>query len=443
MNRRRPRKSSSDETRCPSSRLVELTTALLDGLSADAARHEVGATIEALQERAAASTAPVPLELGDALKAAYAGFLRSPHVRLGNDARRAAWTQTPLIDAALRCANDAFSNEAMLVSCVRQRLTAVSSEQARAFATVDECDGQRLLAELCVRTVFLLDTIERLPPLVRTMDDPLRSPAWLHTRRELSAHEFDELRGAAGDRRRSWHNFGLLTVEPCAREGDACKLEIRPLFRSSAARWLDDADHHHARRPALVFPPGTRFAVSSIDGGGESETVIRLVERSHLAARMAGQCPIPALDGRALYHYTLGRYLPSIMDDQEIGVAAALPGADAPAVWLTTHTDWEPSAVKSVVEAGVRRELSRSELAASSGGLFRIRVDPRHGALTWPQFAACSSTPPAVVERLDASGRERGANPDEWYCCPEAVPMAAWLGVEMDHPELGWIALDM
>ncbi|KIG15810.1 hypothetical protein DB30_05228 [Enhygromyxa salina] len=436
------------ETRCASIRLVELMAPLVAGLTAGAPCLDFAGLLATLRERASATRASAPLELGPELRAAYAELRRVPHLLIGSDERLGLWgsAYAPALDALMRAAADEATASATIVARVCELLP--RTHAVGALDEPDELPRRRLFAELCVHTIFTLAALEALPRLTRTVDDPERSPAWLYARCELSAVVLASLHAAAGAAERSWYAFGLLAVErelpelPKRGAVPPCRLEIRPLFRSSAARWLD-ADHEDIAPRSLVFPSGTRFAVLSVEEDAEGVVVVRLAERSHLAARLAERLPIPELDGQPLYHYTLGRSLPGIIDDGEIGVAAALPGTNAPSVWLTTHADWEPSAVKSVTEGDLRRELGREELAKLGEGLFRIRVDPRNRALSWPCFAELCSVSPMLVERLDTRGRERGADPSEWFCCPEAVPAAFWLGIEMYQPELGWVELDM
>ena len=45
--------------------------------------------------------------------------------------------------------------------------------------------------------------------------------------------------------------------------------------------------------------------------------------------------------------------------------------------------------------------------------------------------------PDAVVEHLERTARERGAEPEDWWCCPGAIPRSRWRSVEHWHPARG------
>jgi len=320
----------------------------------------------------------------------------------------------------------------------------------------------RLTAELFVHAGTALLALERQPPLRRRPGDAERSPPWLYAIHRSSPPALERLRTLAAEPGRTCFDLGLIRGsatmpdEPQPQHQPqpqpqhlCCELQIRPLFRSSAGRWIDDqVDGGSEFGPALWFAPGVRFTVLEVlDPGPRGRPLVRLAEHSRLGAHWAGtrdpQAQAKARERPPLYHYTLGRALPGIVDDGEIGVAEALPGTQAPAVWLTTREDWEPSIVKSVVEDGARRELTIDELREHCGGLFRVRVDAQVGALSWARFAQMAEVDPSLVDALDASGRARGADPRHWFCCPWSVPRASWRGIEIHQPERGWVALEL
>ena len=180
--------------------------------------------------------------------------------------------------------------------------------------------------------------------------------------------------------------------------------------------------------------------------GGTARTLVRLSElsRSAAALREGASLPSPRVAPRApIYHYTLGLALPGIVDDGEIGVALPPPGVETPVVWLSTRDDWEPSAVKSVVEDGRRRELEVAELAERCRGLFRIAVDPELPLLSFSQWVRWAEVPADVAEVLEQRGRERGADPEQWVCCPLPIERAHWRSLELRHPELGWVPVEL
>jgi hypothetical protein len=266
-----------------------------------------------------------------------------------------------------------------------------------------------------------------------------------------------DLRWAATERG-VWRDPGFLCTSPraalCRRYGRAEHphvLEIRPLFRSSAGRWLDGTvDDVVSHEPVVAFPPGTPFEVHEVveapsRDGEPPRITARLVELSPRAgverARAGHPRPARAPD-QPLYHYTFGRAIAGIVEDGEIGVAEALPGTDAPVVWLSTRTSFEPSIARSVIEGGRRRELAADELAERGQGLVRIAVDPSNGVMPWRELVAWAEVPAAVAENLEHVSRERGSDPGQWWCSTTAIPRARWRSVELFDSAQGWVPVE-
>lgn len=312
----------------------------------------------------------------------------------------------------------------------------------------------RLLGELLVHALMAGHALGRQRPLVRDGEQPDR----LYRACVLPESALADLRWAAGERG-AWRDPGLLSTSPRAAQ---CRwygrgehphaLEIRPLLRSSAARWIDGTvDDVASHEPVLLFPPGTPFEVIEVvetpsRDDGPPRVTARLAELSPragaLQARGGRRRPSRGPAG-PLYHYTLGRVMPAIVGDGELGVAEALPGTDAPVVWLSTRASFEPSVVRSVLEDGRRRELGAAELAERGQGLFRIEVDPAVGVMSWRELVAWAEVPAAVVEHLERDARERGADPDDWWCCPTAIPRSRWRSIEVADSDQGWAPVEL
>jgi hypothetical protein len=329
-----------------------------------------------------------------------------------------------------------------------QRLRAALSGLLR----LDDPRLPRLLGELLVHALMAAHALGRQRPLVRDGTQPDR----LYRACVLPEAALADLRWAAGEHG-VWRDPGLASCSPRAaqcrwfgRAHHPHALEIRPLFRSSAGRWLDGTvDDVVSHEPVVMFPPGTPFEVVEVvetsRDGGPPRITARLVELSP----RAGASHTPGGPRRAsrapagpLYHYTFGRALPGIAEDGEIGVAEALPGTDAPVVWLSTRASFEPSVARYVLEDGRRRELGPAELAARGQGLFRIEVDPAIEAMPWRELLAWAEVPDAVARQLEQEARERGADPDDWWCSPTAVPRSRWAAIELWHPRHGWVPVE-
>jgi hypothetical protein len=312
----------------------------------------------------------------------------------------------------------------------------------------------RLLGEQLVHALMATRALGRQRPYERDGEQPDR----LFRVCALPEAALADLRwAAAGEGGGVWRDPGLLSTSPreaqsrwFGRAEHPHMLEVRPLFRSSAGRWLDGAvEDVQSHERQVLFPPGTPFEVVEVveaprREGGPPRVTARLVELSPrvgaLRSREGRRAPARAV-ARPLYHYTVGRALLGIVDDGEIGVAA-LPGTDAPVVWLSTRASFEPSVVASVIEDGRRRELSVDELAERGQGLFRIEVDPAVEPMPWREYVAWAEVPDEAVSHLERIARERGADPDDWYCCATAVPRSRWKGLELAHPLQGWIPVE-
>jgi hypothetical protein len=312
----------------------------------------------------------------------------------------------------------------------------------------------RVLGELLVHALMAVHALERQRPLVRDGEQPDR----LYRACVLPEAALADLRWAAGEGG-VWRDPGLLSTSPGAaqcrwygRAEHPHALELRPLLRSSAGRWIDGTvDDVTSHEPVVLFPPGTPFEVVEVvetpsHDDGPPTVLARLRELSPRAgASYAGtgrrrRSPGPA---KPLYHYTFGRTIPGIASDAEIGVAEALPGTRAPVVWLSTRASFEPSIVRCVLEAGRRRELGPTELAARGQGLVRIEVDPAVGVMPWRELVAWAEVPRDIVEQLEREARARGSDPDDWWCCPTAIPRSRWRSIELERPDQGWVAVEL
>lgn len=147
--------------------------------------------------------------------------------------------------------------------------------------------------------------------------------------------------------------------------------------------------------------------------------------------------PIP------VYHYTTGdRFLRIIASHAILPATAHVNPPEIPAVWLSSAPVWEPSATKGVIENGVRRQASLTELIVLCGGLVRIEIDPAAVCCLEPgTFRDVLRIPPDVHARLLAAGLEMGANPADWRAIAGAIPLTAfrWVEFSVEADPLKWI----
>ena len=129
-----------------------------------------------------------------------------------------------------------------------------------------------------------------------------------------------------------------------------------------------------------------------------------------------------------IYHYTTGdRFLRIINDRAILPATAHVTPPEIPAVGLSSSPIWEHSATKGVIENGVRRQASLTELVDLCGCLVRIEIDPDRVHLLGPSaFRDALRIPEGVHQRLLAAGIEMGADPADWRAVAGPVPLTAF-----------------
>jgi hypothetical protein len=135
-----------------------------------------------------------------------------------------------------------------------------------------------------------------------------------------------------------------------------------------------------------------------------------------------------------LYHYTIGYHLPSIVGEGLLRANARHRTSVISVLWLSTHPQWEPSAVKTIDDDGQKRIIGRDCLVTRGRGVFRFEVEPVQRLYSWEEYVQLSRIDPAFAEHLDVSGREGGADPAQWKVCLEDVPREQWRAIEIFEP---------
>ena len=134
-----------------------------------------------------------------------------------------------------------------------------------------------------------------------------------------------------------------------------------------------------------------------------------------------------------VYHYTTGDRLLGILAAGEIRPSTAhVVPPEIPAVWLSRAGVWEHSATKGVIENGIRRQASLPELVFTCGCLARIEIDPtRVEPIPGTLLQSALRIPDPVFRRLLDAGAAMGADPGDWLAVASAVPLEAFLRVEI------------
>lgn len=132
-----------------------------------------------------------------------------------------------------------------------------------------------------------------------------------------------------------------------------------------------------------------------------------------------------------MWHYTVQSCLRQILAVQEIRPATAFVSAtETPAVWFSTHPDWEPTATKFWQNRdGSLRSLSFWEMAERDRPA-RIGPTEQLLLLNWEQFKAQSGIAPSAARKLERAGLKMGSNPYQWFAYLGPVSAQFWGAVE-------------
>jgi hypothetical protein len=136
---------------------------------------------------------------------------------------------------------------------------------------------------------------------------------------------------------------------------------------------------------------------------------------------------------RALrWHYTIGLHFRSISNDGAIVPATAhVDPPERPIVWFSANQDWEPTAAKGIVVAGVRRTATFEETYQVGGGLVRIGVTPSVAKYDWHTLQRRGRIPRAVATGLVRAANDMGADPAEWFGTFAPVSRDRWSAVDV------------
>ena len=117
----------------------------------------------------------------------------------------------------------------------------------------------------------------------------------------------------------------------------------------------------------------------------------------------------------ALFHYTAGwEKIVSILTTKVIFKEFKFYEGEATCVWLSSNPVWENTVMK--VKGGVQKHAEKL-------GAFRIKLKDSLPLLTWNEFVEKSGERKEICRGLEMVGIEQGANPKEWYCSLDHIPM--------------------
>ena len=111
--------------------------------------------------------------------------------------------------------------------------------------------------------------------------------------------------------------------------------------------------------------------------------------------------------------------------------------SEAPAVWFSKRSTWEPTATKGKMDNGVRRNATLAEMMRK-GPLVRIGVE-RDGLYTWLEHRKLSGIRPETAKGLVRAAAKAGASPGDWFVHYGPVPRDRWVRIERSTDGKAWM----
>ncbi len=150
-----------------------------------------------------------------------------------------------------------------------------------------------------------------------------------------------------------------------------------------------------------------------------------------------------SLKPNIFYHYTTWTAIEEIIQSGSLNVShwERKQKIKKPALWLTTSSTYEPTAVKPVRDGfGNIHELTFAEMYLQFGA-GRILLPKLEGIITWAKYKYSGCCDVRTYEGLAQRGIDQGANPADWFILFKNVPSSDWIGIEKWNGE-EWITFE-
>ena len=134
-----------------------------------------------------------------------------------------------------------------------------------------------------------------------------------------------------------------------------------------------------------------------------------------------------------VFHYTIGSYLPKIIESGEIKLSEA--GVRRPkeyAAWFSINPDWEETANKMYRTKDGEMHFGTKETTHKlGGGLARIEIEPEASPFKWGHYVRKSKISKANGRRMLRAAFACGSSPASWRVSFNPVGKDKWLNIEM------------
>ena len=144
------------------------------------------------------------------------------------------------------------------------------------------------------------------------------------------------------------------------------------------------------------------------------------------------------------YHYSTFLHLEKIKLTGHLDPAASvMVGAgyrEPPILWFSTHSYWEVTANKAVMEDGKIRRLTMEETYLKAGGLARVGY-PAQKLHPWKgdKLRHKARMDKHLADGLTKAGIKQGADPNLWFGTCQAIPLSALHCIEIMDEERHWV----
>jgi hypothetical protein len=140
------------------------------------------------------------------------------------------------------------------------------------------------------------------------------------------------------------------------------------------------------------------------------------------------------------YHYTTIENLQKILASGEISLATAgVEKNEKPAAWVSSNSQWENTVNKfRIIANGTISILSFEEMIKY--GIARIQIAEDKNLVHFGKFFFQSNMKKSTFNALIKSGKERGANPKEWFASFQPISQNQWKKVEI-YKDDKWLSV--
>lgn len=131
-----------------------------------------------------------------------------------------------------------------------------------------------------------------------------------------------------------------------------------------------------------------------------------------------------------IFHYTNLNCVEQIVKDAclKISKADKMFGIK-PAIWFSKNKRWEPTATKMAFNGTEIVELTEEE-QLNAFGMIRFGIPFTTELISWRKYRHVGKINPLLHTSLERVGKEKGANPDDWYCSLKNIPLSTCVCIE-------------